>query len=90
MDHHPLQGQLRNSLTSERDARDRGRILSAFPVLRPDARARCLVLRRYLDERPDKFFDEDSYSVYLSWLQGRDATDRRSLTKYFDQFAKEN
>ena len=89
MDHHPLQGQLRNSLTSEREARDRGRILSAFPVLRPDARARCLVLRRYLDERPDKFFDEDSYSVYLSWLQGRDATDRRSLTKYFDQFAKE-
>ena len=89
MDRHPLQAQLQNSLTSERDARDRDRILAAFPVLRPDARARCLVLRRYLDERPDRFFDEESYSVYLSWLQGRDATDRRSLKKYFDQFGKE-
>lgn len=89
MDHHPLQGQLRNSLTRERDERDRGRILSSFPALGSDAKARCLVLRRYLDERPDKFFDEDSYSVYLSWLQGRDATDRRSLKKYFDQFGKE-
>lgn len=89
MGDHPLKEQLQNPLTRERDTRDRDRVFSAFPVLGSNAKARCLVLRRYLDERPDKFFDEASYGVYLSWLQERDATDCHSLKKYFDQFGKE-
>ena len=89
MNQHPLQEQLRNPLTKQRDERDRFRIVSAFPALEPNARSRCLVLRRYLDKRPERLFDKASYGVYLDWLQERDANDHSALKKYFDQFGSE-
>ena len=89
MSQHPLQEQLRNPLTKQRDERDRSRIVSAFPVLEPNARSGCLVLRRYLDKRPERLFDEASYGAYLDWLQARDADDHSTLKKYFDQFGSE-
>ena len=89
MTQHPLQEQLRNPLTKKGNERDRSRIVSAFPVLESDARSRCLVLRRYLDRRPERLFDKVSCNVYLDWLQERDANDHRALKKYLDQFGSE-
>ena len=89
MDQHPLQEQLRNPLTRQRDERDRFRIISAFLVLQPDAHSHCLVLRRYLDKRPEKLFDKGSCDIYLDWLQERDANDHSELKKYFRQFGSE-
>ena len=89
MTQHPLQEQLRNPLTKKGDERDRSRIVSAFPVLESDARSGCLVLRRYLDRRPERLFDKVSCNVYLDWLQERGANDHRALKKYLDQFGSE-
>lgn len=89
MNQHPLQKQLRNPLTKQRDERDRRRIASVFPELQSNVHPGCLVLRRYLDRRPEKFFDRTSYRIYLNWLQERDANDHRALNKYVDQFSGE-
>ena len=89
MTQHPLQEQLRNPLTKELDERDRSRIVSAFPVLESDARSRCLVLRRYLDRRPERLFDRVCCNVYLDWLLERDENDHRALKKYLDRFGSE-
>ena len=50
-------GQLQNPLTRERDQVDRARVLLSFPVLGRETEQHALVLRRYLDNRPEKFFD---------------------------------
>lgn len=89
MSQHPLQEQLRNPLTKQRDERDRFRIVSAFPVLESNARSGGLLLRRYLDRRPEKLFDKGSCHIYLNWLEECNANDHPALKKYFDRFGSE-
>ena len=77
--------QLQNPLTRKRDDLDRTRLIAAFPILRSNSDPYFLALRRYLDSRPEKFFDETSYTTYLSWLQRRDKADRNGLKQYLSQ-----
>jgi hypothetical protein len=80
---HTLHKQLQNPLTRQRDARDRARLASAFPALQSCSEPHFLALRRYLDNRPEKFFDETAYETYLGWLQRRDGKDGEALEEYF-------
>ncbi len=77
-----LHEQLQNPLTRERDASDRARITAAFPALQSCSHPHFLALRRYLDSRPERFFDETVYGTYLNWLQERDETDGKALKAY--------
>ena len=56
-----------------------------FSTLKSCSEQHFLALRRYLDDRPEKFFDETSYEIYLDWLQRRDETDGKALKEYFSQ-----
>ncbi len=78
--------QLQNSLTKERDQRDRARVFEAFPILGAKSEHHSLVLRRYLYNRPEKFFDREAYKSYLEWLQSHDRTCSKQLRKYLAQF----
>ena len=84
-----LPGVLKNPLTQKRDARDRERIRTAFPDLLLGGNEHYLALRRYLDNRPDKFFDRTVYIIYLRWLQGQKDTDSQALRGYFSKFNTE-
>lgn len=79
---HTLQVQLKNPLTKERDARDRPRLIALFPELESQTERHFLVLRRYLDCRPERFFDKTIYQSYLDWLKERDKLDRNRLRNY--------
>ena len=88
---HALYEKLQNPLTRERDARDRSRLVTAFPALQSCSEPHFLALRRYLDGRPERFFDETAYEAYLDWLQRRDKTDGKELKlkEYLFQFDAE-
>ena len=64
---------LRNPLTRGRDENDRARVVSHFTALSDSPQTDYLVLRRYLDVRPEKFYDKNSYDTYLRWLWERDS-----------------
>ena len=83
-------GQLQNpGLTSERDQVDRERILRSFPVLGRETEQHALILRRYLDNRPEKFFDREAFDTYLCWLQRHDQTSPMLLKDYLSRFNSE-
>ena len=82
-------GQLQNPLTRERDQVDRVRILRSFPVLGRETEQHALILRRYLDNRPEKFFDRAAFDTYLCWLQRHDQTSPKQLKTYLSQFNSE-
>ena len=82
-------GQLQNPLTRERDQVDRERILLSFPTLGRKSEQHALILRRYLDSRPEKFFDRPVFDAYLGWLQRRDQTRPKQLKAYLSQFGSE-
>ena len=82
-------GQLQNPLTRERDQVDRARVLLSFPVLGRETEQHALVLRRYLDNRPEKFFDRAAFDTYLCWLQRHDQTRPKQLKAYLSQFNSE-
>ena len=77
-----LHEQLQNPLTRERDAQNRARLAVAFPVLQSCAEPRFLALRRYLDSRPEKFFDEAAHDTYLAWLIDTSKTRGQRLRQY--------
>lgn len=77
--------QLQNPLTRERDSSDRARLTAAFPALQSYSEPHFLALRRYLDSRPERFFDEKVYDTYLDWLQRRDERDVEPLKEYLLQ-----
>ena len=64
---------LRNPLTRGRYENDRARVVSHFTALSDSPQTDYLVLRRYLDVRPEKFYDKNSYDTYLRWLWERDS-----------------
>ena len=82
-------GQLQNPLTRERDQFDRARILLSFPVLGRETEQHALIFRRYLDNRPEKFFDRAAFDTYLCWLQRHDQTRPKQLKAYLSQFNSE-
>ena len=82
-------GQLQNPLTRERDQVDRARVLLSFPILGRETEQHALVLRRYLDNRPEKFFDRAAFDTYLCWLQRHDQTRPKQLKAYLSQFNSE-
>ena len=82
-----LRDKLQNSLTRERDFHDRSRIIAEFPILQSTPNDHFLSLRRHLDNRPEKFFDRTGYSVYLNWLQRRDAIDGKTLKNHFSEYS---
>lgn len=79
---HTLQVQLKNPLTKERDARDRARLIALFPELESQIEPRFLALRRYLDCRPERFFDKTTYQSYLDWLKEQDKSNGNRLRNY--------
>jgi len=79
---HALHEQLQNPLTRQRDTRERARLALAFPVLQSCSEPHFLALRRYLGNRPEKFFDQTVYETYFDWLQKRDGADRDSLREH--------
>ena len=48
-----------------------------------------LALRRYLDNRPEKFFDKEAYETYLRWLQSHDQIRPKELKAYLSEFDAE-
>ena len=82
-------GQLQNPLTRERDRVDRARILLSFPLLGKESEQHALILRRYLDSRPEKFFDHPAFDTYLGWLQRNDQIRPKQLKAYLSQFNSE-
>ena len=64
-----LLAQLSNPLTDERDQRYRARLAATFPALGSGSDQHSLILQRYLDNRPEKFFDREAFDVYLGWFQ---------------------
>ena len=81
--------QLQNPLTRDGDEQDKSRILNAFHALEPGSTQYSLVLRRYLDSCPEKFFDKKAYDAYLTSLQSWHQKSPTLLKAYFSQFAAE-
>ena len=86
---HPLHEQLQNPLTRLRNTNDGIRIARAFKGLPTRWELGQLALRRYLDARPERFFDETVYRSYLGWLQKRGETDDEALKEYLVRAASE-
>jgi hypothetical protein len=80
---HALYDQLQNPLTRECDAQDRTRLIELFPELASSPTPQFLALRRFLQRRPDAFFDRQAYRYYLTWLEARDSSDSAGLIQYF-------
>ena len=76
-------------LTSERDQGDRARILLSFPEIGEESEQYALLLRRYLDSRPEKFFDRAAFDTYLRWFQTQDQMGPAQLRAYLSQFSSE-
>ena len=81
-----LDDLLQNPLTKLRDDNDRARLVSSFPVLLDSPQKHFLVLRRYLDRRPEKFLNRNTYDSYLHWLQRRDHLMAEQLKTYLAEF----
>ena len=86
---HALHKQLQNSLTRERDARDRAHLKKTFPALQSCSDPHFLSLRQYLDGRPNRFYDETAYKTYLDRLQSWHKKDESKLRDYLDQYKAE-
>lgn len=84
-----LHGQLQNPLMKARNAYDRARLATAFPVLRSESESVSLALRCYLDGRPEKFFSRQAYVTYLTWLQGRRAASGQLFKDYLSSVTRE-
>lgn len=84
-----LHRQLENQLTRAQDAHDRVRLAAAFPVLQTGSESGSLALRRYLERRPEKFFDRQTYGTHLAWLQSRRATSAQQLQSYLSSLTHE-
>ena len=84
-----LVSHLQNPLTKERDQLNRARVLDSFPTLGTGSEQYSVVLRRYLDNRPEKFFDKEAYDTYLRWFQKHDQTKPNQLKTYLSQFDSE-
>ena len=80
-----LLAQLRNALNDERDQRDRARLAATFPALGSGSDQHSLILRRYLDNRPEKFFDREAFDVYLGWFQKQVRDRPKQLRAYLLQ-----
>jgi len=81
--------KIQNPLMQARDARDRKRLAVTFPALQLCFGPHYLALRCYLDNRPEKFFDELAYKTHLNWLQKRDQIDGKALRGYLSRFDAE-
>jgi hypothetical protein len=79
---HPVEKHLRNSLSSGRDERDRKRLRARFPDLNSAPGPYYLSLRRYLDSRPERFFDRNAFQLTRDWLWSRDSSDHGGLHAY--------
>lgn len=88
-DMHPLQDHLRNPLRSEQDERDRVRIRTQFPDLSAAPGPHYLALRRYLDSRPESFYDRSAYQLTRDWLWSRDRSDHDGLQAYLSAQSSE-
>ncbi len=86
---HPLHKQLQNSLTESRDARNRDRLIEAFPALQSCSDPHFLAIRRYLSSLPERLFDKSAYEIYLCWLQNRSKTAGAELKEYLIQYENE-
>ena len=84
-----LHEQLQNPLTQTRDLHDRERLAAVFPVLESCSASRFLALRRYLDSRPERFFDRACCDVHLAWLRGCSKTRGARLKQYMAEASSE-
>lgn len=66
-----VHNQLQNALTKARDDHDRERLRAVFPALRSCTHPHFLAIRRYLDSKPEQFFDKTSCEAHLAWLLRR-------------------
>ena len=80
-----LLAQLQNPLNKEGDQRDTARLAATFPVLGSGSDQHSLILRRYLDNRPEKFFDREVFDVYLGWFQKQVRDRPKQLRAYLLQ-----
>lgn len=80
----PFHDSLRNALTVRRDDHDRSELQRLFPELLFCSHRHYLSLRRYLKGSPERFFDRESFKLYLEWLATRDGTARQELQDYFN------
>ncbi len=81
-----LGGLLQNPLTKHRDDADRTGIVASFSALENCPQEHLLVLRPYLNRRPDRFFDKRAYFTYLHWLKLRDQQMSEQLKEYLAGF----
>ena len=84
-----LMRHLQNPLTKERDQLDTARVIKSFPTLGAGPEQYSLVLRRYLDNRPETFFDKDAYDIYLCWFEKQNQNRPNQLKGYLAQFDSE-
>ena len=81
--------QFENTLTKARNDHDRVRLGEAFPVLRSCTHQHFLAIRRYLDSRPEKFFEKTSCHTHLAWLGDRRDTRGHPLKDYLSKRSRE-
>lgn len=68
---------------TELDLADYARLEREFPDLALLDSVRYLALRPLIEKCPDRFFDRQSFSLYLDWLKARDACAREALQAHF-------
>ena len=81
--------QLQNALTKARDDHDRERLRKAFPALRSCTHPHFLAIRRYLDSKPERFFEKTSCEAHLTWLLGRRHSHGQLLKDYLSKMSHE-
>lgn len=74
---------LENIVMRETHSRQRAQLLACFPRLVMCSHQNFLALRKYVTSTPQRFYDKDIYSDFLSWLNDRDARSRADLKAYF-------
>lgn len=80
---HAIHEKLQNPLTVARDAADRARLRLLFPDLSGCPEPHFLSLRRYANNCPDRFFNQNVHALALDWLKQRDDCGRDNLLEYF-------
>jgi hypothetical protein len=73
---------VKNPFATERHALERSELVKRFPDLASEATGQFLALRTYLHKRPECFFDDRAFEIYLTWLKTRDGMARGDLVKY--------
>lgn len=71
-----------NPVLRDMHARLRTKLKERFPALRDCGADDYLALTKYLSGTPHRFFSEDIYLSFLSWLLERDSISRTSLQLY--------